>query len=74
VGRNGIADSRRGIREFVAGTGGADLVRFSRSIPNIEFFISAFGVLKLTLRQGAYDRQFVVAGGGISDSGSDVCR
>ncbi len=71
---DGVADSGRGIREFVAGTGGAALYQFSRPQPNSEVSISAYGVLKLTLRRGVYDWQFVVEGGGISDSGSDVCR
>ena len=71
---DGAADSSKGIREFVVGTGGADLYQFSNPAANIETFASTFGVLKLTLRPGAYDWQFIVPGGGIQDSGSDVCR
>ena len=71
---DGIADSNRGIRQFVVGTGGAELVSFTRSDPNVQVRLANFGVLKLTLRPGAYDWQFLAANGSVPDSGSDVCR
>jgi calcineurin-like phosphoesterase family protein len=71
---DGVADTSRGIRQFVVGTGGAELVGFPRAAPNVETRISAFGVLKLTLRPGTYDWQFIAANSSQSDSGSDVCR
>lgn len=70
----GAADSRRGIRQFTVGTGGGRLYQFMHPQANSEIFLSQFGVLKLTLRHGAYDWQFVVEGGGIADSGTDGCR
>ena len=72
---DGMADSRRGIRQFVVGTGGAELTAFTRPRANMETFITGtFGVLKLTLQPGSYSWQFFTAGGGAADSGSDVCR
>jgi len=71
---DGLSDQQRGIREFVVGTGGAELYKFSRSQPNIETFVSIFGVLNLTLRPGSYDWQFLAIDGSIPDSGHDICR
>jgi 3',5'-cyclic AMP phosphodiesterase CpdA len=71
---DGAVDSRRGIRQFVAGTGGAELGRMTRPLPTLEAFVSSFGVLKLTLRPGAYDWAFISANGMTSDSGADVCH
>jgi calcineurin-like phosphoesterase family protein len=71
---DGVADSSRGIRQFVVGTGGAQLVGFTRGDPNVQARVSTFGVLKLTLRPGSYDWQFIAANSSQSDSGSDVCR
>ena len=71
---DGVADSSRGLRQFVVGTGGAGLVGFTRAEPNVQVRLSTFGVLKLTLRSGAYDWQFIAANSSLSDSGSDVCR
>lgn len=71
---DGVSDPLRGVREFVVGTGGAELYRFSRPLPNLETSASIFGVLKLTLRQGSYDWQFLAIDGSVPDSGHDVCR
>jgi 3',5'-cyclic AMP phosphodiesterase CpdA len=71
---NGVSDPQRGIREFVVGTGGAELYRFARSQPNIETYVSSFGILKLTLLQGSYDWQFLAVDGSVPDAGHDVCR
>jgi len=71
---DGVSDPQRGIREFVVGTGGAELYKFSRPLPNLETSASIFGVLKLTLRQGSYDWQFLGIDGSVPDSGHDVCR
>jgi hypothetical protein len=71
---DGISDPLRGIREFVAGTGGAELYKFTRAQPNLETYLSQHGVLKLTMRQGDYDWQFLGIDGSTPDSGRDVCR
>jgi acid phosphatase type 7 len=71
---DGNADLRRGIRQFVVGTGGAELTGVARPQANLEASLVTFGVLKLTLRSSGYDWQFVTANGAVSDAGSDVCR
>lgn len=73
---DGAPDSVRGIREFVAGTGGKSLRPFGTPKPNSEARdASAFGVLKLTLRANGYDWQFIPEEGKtFTDSGSGVCH
>ena len=71
---DGAADQARGIRQFVAGTGGADLYQFTRAAPNNEMYASMWGVLKLTLRPADYSWEFIGAQGQVVDSGTDVCR
>jgi len=73
---SGTADSSRGIREFVVGTGGAGLRSFGTIKPNSQAHNSdTHGVLKLTLNSASYDWQFVpVAGKSFADSGSSGCH
>jgi Calcineurin-like phosphoesterase len=72
---DGAFDPERGIREFVVGTGGAELTDFPRVRPNSEIRRSVWGVLKLTLSSDRYDWVFVpVAGQSFSDSGSANCH
>jgi hypothetical protein len=71
------ADGRpadRGIREFVAGTGGAELYRFITVAPNSEMRIAQFGVLRLLLQPTSYRWEFVRVQGGLADSGSEPCH
>jgi hypothetical protein len=72
---NGQADSNRGIRQFVVGTGGAGLYAFSSIQPNSQVRNNtAYGVLKLTLHATSYDWQFVpIAGQNFTDSGTGNC-
>ncbi|HEY6385670.1 MAG TPA: metallophosphoesterase [Candidatus Acidoferrum sp.] len=74
--RDGKADAKRGIREFVAGTGGKNLRPFGPAKPNSEVRdTTAFGVLKLTLKISGYDWQFIPQlGKSFSDSGSGTCH
>jgi acid phosphatase type 7 len=73
---DGKPDGKRGIREFVAGTGGKSQRLFADPQPNSEVRNNdAFGVLKFTLRSNGYDWQFIpVAGKSFKDSGSDSCH
>jgi acid phosphatase type 7 len=73
---DGVAEPVRGIREFVVGTGGKNHRPFSDAKPNSELRdATAFGVLKLTLKPGAYDWQFIPeAGKSFTDSGSGTCH
>ena len=65
-----------GLREFVVGTGGNGLYRFGGALPASEVRDnSTYGVLKLTLRAGGYDWEFVpVAGSSFTDRGSSDCH
>ena len=73
---NGAADPGRGIREFVAGTGGKNHRPFHEPDKNSEIRnADAFGVLKLTLHSHAYDWSFIPeAGKSFTDSGSASCH
>jgi acid phosphatase type 7 len=72
----GIADAKRGIREFVAGTGGKNQRPFGNPLPNTEVRNNdAFGVLKLTLNSSSYDWQFIPESGkSFRDSGTGACH
>jgi len=74
---DGVAnrDGARGVRQFVVGTGGKneEMRRFPK--PNSEVRgTGRFGVLKLTLRPGAYLWEFVRDGGTFTDSGANACH
>ncbi len=73
---NGNADPKRGIREFVVGTGGKNLREFGLHKSNSEVRNnSTFGVLKLTLKATGYDWMFIPqAGKTFTDSGSGNCH
>ena len=73
---DGNPDPDRGIRQIVAGTGGAELRPFEEEDPNSEVRdASAYGVLRLDLRPGAYDWEFIpVPGGAFTDQGSGTCH
>jgi len=70
------ADSARGIREFVVGTGGKSHRPFGVTKANSEVRnADAYGVLKLTLKTKGYDWQFIPeAGKSFTDSGSGTCH
>jgi hypothetical protein len=71
----GGADGARGIREFVVGTGGADLTAFVDAKPNSELRkTGVYGVIKLTLHAEGYDWQFVSVDGSFTDTGSGSCH
>jgi acid phosphatase type 7 len=72
----GRADPEGGIRQFVVGTGGKSHYEILDPIANTEVYNDdAFGVLKLTLRPGAYDWRFApVEGEAFADSGSARCH
>lgn len=72
----GQLDTAKGVREFVAGTGGAGLYAFGTVQPNSEVRNdTANGVLKFTLHNGSYDWKFEPAGGAtFTDAGSGTCH
>jgi hypothetical protein len=65
-----------GPQAFVVGTGGKGLHKLKRTAPNsVTRDNRTYGVLQLTLREGAYDWEFVpVKGGTYTDRGSMSCR
>jgi hypothetical protein len=72
---NGVRDVRRGIREFVVGTGGRNLRDFDATAPNSELrYRTTFGILALTLRPTRYSWRFVPAVGTFTDAGSGSCH
>lgn len=74
---DGERDDERGVRLFVAGTGGGNLRGFKYDpLPTTEVRShDAWGVLKLTLKPMGYDWEFLpVEGKSFTDSGSGVCH
>ncbi len=73
---NGRLDATRGIRQFVAGMGGASHYGFGAIQPNSEARNGdTYGVLSFTLRDGGYDWRFIPeAGRTYTDGGSDTCH
>ncbi len=64
-----------GIRQITVGTGGASLGGFGEVQPNsVVRNDKTHGVLKLTLRDGSYDWQFLpIAGQTFADVGTGIC-
>ena len=72
---DGVPNPTGGIREFVVGSGGAPLYPFTGVSPNSAQRISAYGVLKLTLRNMDYDWEFIEAGTEATlDRGTAACH
>jgi acid phosphatase type 7 len=72
---DGRFDPERGIRQFVAGTGGAPITGFPQVQANSEVRSSTWGVLKMTLRSTQYTWEFVpVPGQPLPDSGAAQCH
>jgi calcineurin-like phosphoesterase family protein len=71
----GKADPRKGIREFVVGTGGGGLYDFRQIRRNSEARANrSYGVLKLTLGVTDYSWEFVAAAGEpFHDAGTSAC-
>jgi Calcineurin-like phosphoesterase len=73
---DGVADSVYGLRQFIVGTGGHSLRGFGT--PHLNSQVrdsSAYGVLRLVLKSGGYDWQFLPeAGKTFSDTGSGTCH
>ena len=72
----GRADAKRGIREFVIGTGGKNHRAFGLTKRNSEVRNNdTFGVLKLTLKPTGYEWKFLPeAGKTFTDEGSGSCH
>ena len=72
----GILDTARGLRSFVAGTGGKSHYDFGTPLATSEVRdATTYGVLKLTVGADSYAWEFVpVAGQTFTDSGSTACH
>ncbi len=70
----GRPNASAGMREFIAGTGGANLYEFHAIAPGSEARVAAWGVLKLTLQPNSYQWEFLSVLGGLVDRGQDLCR
>jgi hypothetical protein len=71
----GRPDPERGVRMFVAGTGGHDAYAIVRVQANSEVRYSGWGVLKLTLAADRYTWDFIaVPGQAFSDTGTTTCH
>jgi hypothetical protein len=73
---SGVADSLRGIREFVVGTGGSDHTSIATIAANSQVRnTTTYGVLRLTLHAASYDWKFIPeAGKTFTDSGTSTCH
>jgi hypothetical protein len=73
---DGRHDAKRGIREFVVGTGGTKLTPFVTRQPNSEIRDnSTYGVLRMVLKDTGYEWEFLpVAGGKFTDRGAAFCH
>jgi hypothetical protein len=63
-----------GIRQFIAGTGGAHLYTAGPPKPNSEIRGSAYGILVLTLTAGSYAWDFASVNNTFRDTGSGACH
>ena len=66
--------AEQGLREFVVGTGGAQLYGFWRPPYASRARVKRHGVLHLTLEDGAYAWEFVDVSGKVFDPGRATCR
>ncbi len=72
---DGKADPQHGIREFVVGTGGAELRDIEKLRPNSEVQnATTFGVIKFVLQPKSYSWEFIpIQGQTFTDRGTQSC-
>jgi hypothetical protein len=71
----GNEDGSRGIREFVVGTGGAELRDMAKTAANSQLTIAkTAGVIKLTLKADSYEWTFMPTTGDVTDHGVQGCH
>ena len=68
------SDPARGIRLFIAGTGGATPYQRARSAMHSEVFLSMYGLLRLKLEPALYEWEFLDANGTVRDRGLNICH
>jgi hypothetical protein len=71
----GVGDAAQGITEYVAGTGGEDLVGHGASAtPSPDAFLETFGYLRMTLHPAGWSTEFVDSSGATHDPSSGSCH
>lgn len=70
---DGGPDAARGLRQFIAGTGGAVLYQPGAASASSEVRRATFGVLRLTLGADGYEWEFVAVSGP-GDAGTGACH
>lgn len=68
------SDPARGIRLFIAGTGGAPPYARARAAVRSEVLHSSFGLLRLKLEPALYEWEFLDVNGTVIDRGLTVCH
>ncbi len=68
------ADPARGIRLFIAGTGGATPYGRARAATHSEMLLSIQGLLRLKLEPALYEWEFMDVNGNVRDRGLNVCH
>jgi hypothetical protein len=71
---SGRADPARGIRQFIAGTGGAPPYARARASQHSEILLSNHGMLRLKLEPALYEWQYMDVNGTVLDRGLNVCH
>ena len=72
---SGHPDPTRGIREFVVGTGGAELRPFGAEAANSELRVAGYyGVIKLVLHRSSYEWTYLTTAGLTLDRGNGNCH
>jgi hypothetical protein len=64
----------KGVREFIVGTGGADLYGFVRTAANSEARFAEHGAMQFTLEPAQYRWEYRNVSGTVLDFGLDTCR
>ena len=70
----GQPDPARGIRLFIAGTGGATPYQLARPAARSEVFLSVQGLLRLKLEPALYEWEFLDVHGSVRDRGLNICH
>ena len=71
---DGRLDPALGIRQFVVGTGGAELTPPAIAHANSDARWTSYGVLQLTLREDSYTWTFLTDTGAAADVGGALCH
>ena len=71
---SGRPDPAKGIRLFIAGTGGASLYARARAAARSEVLLSSYGLLRVKLEPALYEWEFQDVNGVVLDRGLNVCH